>query len=515
MEIQSLVVKQQISLIKTSRTFQEFEQSRPMTPPMEITTSLGTTSLVMFEGHCPHPQSLVPYQEKSLAESQFSFTTDIESMAQIHSVSDKHVNNLLRRWTCLSLTEKDLSIISTPSTSKQNDSVRRLSQQATVESDDEGNEDPPKLRSPAPRNGGNLEPLLDYADPGLRETTSPIAVPGVVRRRSSASIPETFSNWGYSSLPNTSFPHRPYHATGLSPTSPQSPSLTRSISMPSSPIQNFPSGPGSITSTHSSHTDPEDHLGIPYRLRLHNSWWEFLDEELVHSNTNLAHTIALNDHHTVTEIRECWIDADALRERHLPFGMITRSVGDNRKTKLRSFYCVERPLRFRDVTELVERSSVLVEEKKRAHAAKRDRRRSSTTSRRGKPSTDLQLPRSPKSSTTSFTPQWAPTEEERLEEAEYYERSRKGKERARRASSFGPRDAQQGRGGLGVAEKEGDRRALSTGRRRDRADKESPEREQERGSSKSGRRRSTLRTMAEGAGLATIVTSLAEMADML
>jgi hypothetical protein len=66
-----------------------------------------------------------------------------------------------------------------------------------------------------------------------------------------------------------------------------------------------------------------------------------------------------------------------------------------------------------------------------------------------------------------------------------------------------------------VAEKEGERRALSTGRRRDRADKESPEREQERGSSKSGRRRSTLRTMAEGAGLATIVTSLAEMADML
>ena len=487
MGMESLAVKQQMSLARVSKLFQEYMKNK--TP--EISGSPSSQALLPSSEQGVHPQSLVRYQ--GLSESQPPlFNGEIEIHQSVRSVSPHHVDDLLQRWTNICGNWREPSTSTPPPQRRSPESrQRRLSQQATVESDTEEDAESPKMKSSKPISGYQ-GPVLDYADPSLRDPSLPIPVPGATARRRQQSISDFHSSWSPVSPTSANFQSRSQNNPAPSPTSSQTPSLTRTLSTLNSPIQRHP-GPGSVASTQSSHaSDPADALGIPYSLRLNQSCWDFVDEDLTHSNTNLSPNVGLHDPRTVTEIRESWIAAEALRERKIPFRMMKRNVGDDdRKTKIRSFYRIDRPLAHDEVASLVERSAELVGE---AEAQWKERRRSST--RRPsliRPGADSEGPRSSRQSFSNFTPVWPPMEEDLNEGWEEDERGQKDRDRER--------------------EKGGERRASSSGRRRDsksRRESESrkldaPEREE---NVRERRGSSTLRGLAAGGGIAALVTGL-------
>jgi hypothetical protein len=137
------------------------------------------------------------------------------------------------------------------------------------------------------------------------------------------------------------------------PTIPRTPTFTR----PNQPIRvDTPR-----TSKGSSNAlDPYEALSIPYRLRLYDRWWDFLDTKLVQSNTRKPPEFALGDPHTVTEISEEWIMKEALSERKLRYQMVMLHIGnDDQTTILRRFCFIEHVLGLDELTRLVERSGDL------------------------------------------------------------------------------------------------------------------------------------------------------------
>lgn len=86
--------------------------------------------------------------------------------------------------------------------------------------------------------------------------------------------------------------------------------------------------------------------GIGWRLLLHNSYWDFIDDKLVGNSPQMPSPQVYADRHTQTEIAKTWVSEEALREAQLPFTQIQKEYKDNGRTKFETCFFIKKALKY-------------------------------------------------------------------------------------------------------------------------------------------------------------------------
>lgn len=362
LQMESLIIEQQLSLLRATRRHGEYKQ-RAANTPILLNQSPHSQALIRRDQYGPNPRSLIPYQEASLARTTPS-PTETEDLARIRWISAPFVDVLLSRWTRLSVVEARIQRLaigdSSPASSNQSPRSdmrpRRDSnwRPPNVESDSEGEEEihrngKPKLHISTPG------PVLMSVN-GESALPSPIAIPETTNLHPSRGLfsPQTTSSsWG------------PSGSTGYFPASPRTtsgrlrPSPTPSpLSSPRESFAEATDGPVRPVTAFkpTEQRQAPQRLPIPWRLRLRNNYWDFHDDVQISSNTSTPPTNAKQDRKTVTEIMKEFVSRDAIMERNYDYERVKKDSGDRRKTRLETCYCVDGALTFQEVQHLVNRT---------------------------------------------------------------------------------------------------------------------------------------------------------------
>jgi hypothetical protein len=370
LQMESLIIEQQLSLIRAYKQYENFKQKAANTPLL-VTQSPHSQALIQRAEYGPSPTSLIPYQEPSLAKIIPS-VNETEDLARIRRISSPFVDILLSRWTRLSDIEERMRRINldsprtqSPTSTRSLRPERRNSnwRQPLVESDDSGSDDgyprnrQPKLHINTPG------PVLMPADEEAIDVISPIPVPGAGLRpsmpRGPFSPPPPASNsWTPSSNTGNYFPTgnsprtansgRPRRSPGPSPLS--SPRTSFSSDNPVRPVTAFKSenSPQVLT------PQQPQRRAIPYRIRQRQNYWDYLDNKLITSNT--SGSLKERDGNNYTEIMSEFVSRDALRERKHEYTRVKKDMGDRNRTRLESCYCIEGALSFSEIQRLVDRT---------------------------------------------------------------------------------------------------------------------------------------------------------------
>ncbi|KAK3061398.1 hypothetical protein LTS18_006347, partial [Coniosporium uncinatum] len=114
----------------------------------------------------------------------------------------------------------------------------------------------------------------------------------------------------------------------------------------------------------------ESGIEIPWRLRMHQHWWNFRDDKNVGSDTNLDPSQFLSKAGAITEILSSWVSKEAIEQSCYEYTSVQEDVGNGRKTRLQTLFCIKRALTFPEVERLVDLTADINEHNK-------ERRRSS------------------------------------------------------------------------------------------------------------------------------------------
>ncbi|KAJ9645224.1 hypothetical protein H2199_003230 [Coniosporium tulheliwenetii] len=378
-QLRTLVIEQQLALLHASKTSDEYRRSSEYTPdaPLGLLTQGGETRPgERAEEHPPTSLELVKYQEPSLADVKPS-ETETECLARILQVSKPYVDVLLAQWTRLSEIERRINQTRSGiemSRQRELDDKRR-SQQPYAESvfddsDDELREKPgfrqKKRHSPGHRPNSPLSSAA-FERP-------PLAVP---RPKTPVSRSSAFPI-----SPNQAFPASPPMSPSIPPppTRPPYPISTQSnyagnaqtsprsslsASLPTSPRSSFSANGSTVATSPSINVRQSNEelrggkRGIGWRLLLHNSYWDFIDDKLVGNNPQLPSPQVYADRNTQTEIAKTWVSEEALREAQLPFTQIQKEYRDNGRTKFETCFFIKKAFKYPDIKRLVDRSTVI------------------------------------------------------------------------------------------------------------------------------------------------------------
>jgi hypothetical protein len=528
MHLEGLIVNQQRSTIDATKLHVLYQEQRMLSLGSNGDSSADSTMLALLPRglHSQDLQVLIPCNSRSLIASHFG--SEVDSLSLVRRVSPDHVDQLLERWTTIHQRRRDSllmdqsPILGLPEITAA-ERERRRSMHATVESDEETEVD-----GPAHRPGGSFDysgPVLDSTDSKQQPTTSPIGIPQRNAGRSKDRHGPPL-HWNPSFLSNSSAPTP--HRLSSAQASPNAgkgpmPNFHRTTSLPASPSMTFTSGPHSLASTSSTTEDYlHDDLQIPYRLCMRDSCWDFVDEALVHTNTSIPPSAAYQNSGAVTEIREVWVHPEALLEKRLKYQRISRDVNagtDSRRSKFKSFYVINRPLRFQEVAALVERSSQIhqeIVEEERKKSEEQPRRASLQRAR-----TEADIPRRASNRRSSNVPVWAPRESDLAEAIEEYHISRNGSDKAQNPQNpqkpqrvLEPRRTSSARRRSESIHDDVKRRDISRNNRRgsERDHRDSDESSDgERSKERQPRKRrgsNALKIVAEGVGIATLLSGL-------
>jgi len=378
LQMQSLIIEQQMSLIRVYRLYQEYSLSKAAFP--EVLPNQGM-ELIQYDEREANPMALALYQESSLSKV-WPAATETEDLKRVKRIARSYVEQLLRRWTRLDEIEQRMIDEGSP-THQGNDRGRW--EQPFVEDDSE--DDFVYHREGPPRHSmGSAGPVLMPVNEDLnfdRNTPSPKAgvpvSPSVNIRRTSvpvtapvpAPMPRSLSTSNY--LPS---PTNPYFPPSTSPSMPQrsryspvpsplsSPRTSVSVESPTTPRDSNGSLHGE--SSQQQHQQQQQAPpaappgpAIPWRLKQNSATWDFHGPSITDANTAASHMGALADRSAVTEIMAAHVSRAALAERGLAFQAVHKDVGDGRRTRFDTCFVVYRPLAWPDVLDLVRLTDVL------------------------------------------------------------------------------------------------------------------------------------------------------------
>jgi hypothetical protein len=376
LQMESLIIEQQLSVLRAYRLYGAFKQ-RVANTPLMVTQSAHSQALIRRDEYGPTPTSLIPYQEPSLARTKPS-VNETEDLARIRRISSPYVDSLLSRWTKLSDIEErirrvnlDQSRAQTPARARtqQTEAVERRDsnwRQPLVESDDSDSEDG-SSRSQRPRLHINTPGpvLMPVDDDESADVVSPIPVPGAGLRpsRGPFSPPPASNSWTPGS--NSYFPigtsprsanARPRPSPGPSPlSSPRTSFSSDSVARP-------------VTASKTTENSPQQQQqqqpypqrqGIPYRIRQRQNYWDYIDNALIGSNTQIPASSALRERNgnTYTEIMSEFVSRDALKKFKYDYTRVKKDIVDRHgRTRLETCYCIEGPLPFNEIQRLVDRT---------------------------------------------------------------------------------------------------------------------------------------------------------------
>lgn len=361
LQMQSLVIEQQMAMIRIYRLYQDYSLSKTAFSEVLPNTS---RALIQYDERESNPMALVPYQEPSLSQPDTT-TTETEELMRVRRIAPQYVDLLLHRWTRLNEIEQRM-IEDGKSGKRDRKSDKARWEQPTVESDSEDDfvyprDGPPKrpLNGPGPV----LMPVNEDVDVERGLPTSPIGIPVSpsinVHRASVSHNPQSprsysSSNYSPSQANNPYFPSSPTSAQARSRRSPGPSPLSSpraSFSVDTTPT------PRGIPTT--PRQEQPELPAIPWRLKLNHATWDFHGANIVDSNTPNSHVPALGDRSTVTEIMATHISKQAIEERDYEFQAVNKDVRDGKRTKFETCYIIHRPLSWSDVAEMVRRTEIL------------------------------------------------------------------------------------------------------------------------------------------------------------
>ncbi|KAB2574354.1 hypothetical protein DBV05_g6913 [Lasiodiplodia theobromae] len=340
-QLEVLVIEQQLLLLDVSEAHAEYRRSR------DFATNSDQRDPSTVQDTTPPPDTLEKYKDQSIkaANLQSSIT---ESSAFVRHISSTSSNDILHRWTRLSDIERRLSSTDEyPGTLQtvQQGLERRDSYQPRVESDSESEESPSLTRrdseatSPRPQ----VPPSVHHA--GVTDRNAlPTPTANIQNMRSSA----LFSPGGsYACLsPSTTYV-------------PSGPSPARSVNS-----GYFPSPRTSSNTLGSSHAPASEGreratsngLGIPWRLWQGSNRWDFVDDQIMNTNSQAPVEKAYTERSSWTEIMQTWVRREALEEARYSFNQVQKEMPDGNRTRFETCFCIGKPLTYAEIRGLVDRS---------------------------------------------------------------------------------------------------------------------------------------------------------------
>jgi hypothetical protein len=408
--METLIIEQQLSLLRTCRQFDELRHKISNTP-MAVTHSAKPQSMDMLRReNGPTPKVLETYQEPSLLQIHQP-QNDIDDLARVRSVSRSFVDHLLNRWTSLPNIFDGFRKIDLTGATSDGESVKRIDSvytpedqanvgklvrrnsnyrpavaESEIDSEDESSRGQPKLRL------STSDPVLEEVDGDHIHSIARVVAASAGEELLSPQHAQSWSNESggfFSSSHGHSRPHQPSTPSPLS-------SPRASISSTNPLRRSFSSTNGSISGSLSNRpvtAFKSDNVSFPppptqavqpaqqqrpaisWRIRVNQDFWDYRDAVLVGSNTRMEPRTAMKEFAAVTEIMSDYVTRDAVRERGFEFQRIRIPVdvprGDGRlKTEMQSCLYIEGALGFNDIKRLVERTEEL-----RAEDELRDRQR--------------------------------------------------------------------------------------------------------------------------------------------
>jgi len=330
LQLQTLVIEQQMALIRLGQLYEEYKQDAEQ---RLIEQGPGSQEMTINDERSPNPLQLVRYQEASLTGIS-AMPTEAENLQMVLNIASQYIDHVLNHWTRLPEIDRHVRQIEfeAQSRARKQYSEHRASRQPRVD-EESSDEESAKIKHPRPRSVGP-GPLLMPANEYLLENfggSVPIPVSGQIRS-SRGQAP-----YMHSSTNTTA--GNPSRSAAYLPLSP--PNSAGSGASPVSPRVSF----SNVLYEQAPSESDESGSEIPWRLRMHQHWWDYRDDKIVGSDTNLDPSQFPSKAGAITEVSSLWVSKEAIEHSRYEY-TVQKDVGNGRKTKLQTLFCINRALTF-------------------------------------------------------------------------------------------------------------------------------------------------------------------------
>lgn len=360
--MQTLIIEQQMALLKASELHAEWRQSESSDSDAPKLLTGGTeahdhTYTNGAPAEEPDLMALVKYQESSLADLGTT-PTDAECLSMVRGISLSHIDDLIGRWTRHKELQEKVHRAEFEEQARRDDErwKRNLHRQARVESDESEDE-------------LGVTTLRGH---GVKRRVPALAVP-TPQRPSSAQ--RAYSDVGSLPIPvptpksQNGTPMTPTSQRQTHPISPASSVKSSTRSTHNSPDTSFPAK--AMANSFKHEEDDSTDLEIPWKLCSKTNYWEYIDGKVINRNTEAPPSQAFQDRKAWTEISAAWVSKEAIDEAKYNFVRAQKE----RRGRLETCFIIHQALAFTEVEALVERTIELLNKKEtppRKQSSKRD-----------------------------------------------------------------------------------------------------------------------------------------------
>ncbi|KAI9714525.1 MAG: hypothetical protein M1820_000486 [Bogoriella megaspora] len=369
-QLENLVVEQQLSLFKAGELYGEYQASetdnkedeKAVVPAAERVASLANEM---------KPAELTQYQETTLA-TVYTTTEESERLAAVLKIATPYADYLIQQWTVIERLKPPPEYVQfqegfamqTPQR-KGKPAIRRIaSHPERPESMNNPrnvylNPRPSFYKNPSVEEESDEEDRLHKIrlQQGIHELDTE---PSQTTRAPNSFNPPT-QNLPFSReyLPNTSVqrgatsptsaPYVPSHIAKSTPTAAQHRPSTH---------RNFTANDADPLYHNSAHQG-DGNLGIPWRIRLRTSYWDFLDEKLMNTNMPNPGKETFSDPQIRTELSSSWICKEAIQAKDLDFTTFRVDNKDGRQGQDGGmlYFSIQCPLDLPHIKEMVQHTA--------------------------------------------------------------------------------------------------------------------------------------------------------------
>ncbi|KAH8726304.1 hypothetical protein GQ44DRAFT_192456 [Phaeosphaeriaceae sp. PMI808] len=348
LQLETLIIEQQILILSAIRSH---EKALPSSSNLLMEEDSCQSLVLTKREGTPSPSDLYRYQDEHVASLDSTSSTVSNWLFATRNITSLHIERVLARWTCLPQIDHELGELERETRSQQ-----RELQQPSVESDSEDDcEQQQKLEGPGartdvpPQRSGSIQPLFTEVNPLLNPGRD--ANYGPIAPLSPAASPTTSRN------------------TLAAPSSEQDSPVSPRSSIGSLPV-------AAKAAIEAQEEDEDMDLEIPWQLCTRKYYWKYIDGKMVNTNTDQLPSLASLERNSWTEIMASWVCKEAIRERGYRFTQVQKERKDGRRTRFETCFCIEQPLQFEKVKQLVERTVQIYREKRPPSPPPRSRRSS-------------------------------------------------------------------------------------------------------------------------------------------
>ncbi|KAK8168481.1 hypothetical protein BKA80DRAFT_308227 [Phyllosticta citrichinensis] len=345
-QLEVLIVEQQLLLLELSDAYASYRRSCDFSDSPSSSVHFEQKDFVPNQDKTPPPTSLDRYRDPSLIDVQPNRPLP-EISSLVRRSSPRFSNQILSRWTLLQEIEQRMAVpedeIYKPLTPAQQ-RFGALGHSKSYEVDHREDPIPGIMRTGA----GHVEspkPTRPPVSPvgAMEHSTRPIPI----TPHPTARAGQAFSPGSSNSLP-----------AGYSVQPGRPPSMAYSPASPRTGFSNYyqPQPQARPTAVSDNRPSTEVMLGIPWRLWLQSYHWDFTDDKVMNTNSQVPLDKAYTDRNGWTELMQTWVRREAIEEARLSFNQVQKEVQDGGRTRFEPCFCIGKPLTYAEVRRLVDRS---------------------------------------------------------------------------------------------------------------------------------------------------------------